>query len=124
MNLRKDAYFVQDENWYRQAEKYDNFIENEKNKNLVLLELGVGFNTPGIIRIPFEQMVFQNKNWNLIRINKNNSFNYLDIEENSILIEEANVQKVNGRNANNGKGIYVGVIEGDDHYEYQVIRIM
>ncbi len=88
MNLRKDAYFVQDENWYRQAEKYDNFIENEKNNKLVLLELGVGFNTPGIIRIPFEQMVFQNKNWNLIRINKNNSFNYLDIEENSILIEE------------------------------------
>lgn len=88
MNLRKDANFVQDENWYKQADKYDKFLDNAKNKYLVLLELGVGFNTPGIIRIPFEQMVFQNKNWNLVRVNKNNSFTYLDLEENAILIEE------------------------------------
>lgn len=87
MNLRKDANFVQDENWYKQADKYDKFLDDAKNKNLVLLELGVGFNTPGIIRIPFEQMVFQNKNWNLVRVNKNNSFTYLDLEENAILIE-------------------------------------
>lgn len=57
---------------------------------------------------------------NLIRTNNNE----ITDEDISYLIEEANVQKVNGRNANNGKGIYVGVIEGDDHYEYQVIRIM
>lgn len=88
VNLRKDANFVQDENWYKQADKYDKFLENAKNKSLVLLELGVGFNTPGIIRIPFEQMVFQNKNWNLIRVNKNNSMLYLDLDANAILIEE------------------------------------
>mgnify|MGYP005789553331 FL=1 len=88
MNLRKDANFVQDENWYKQADKYDKFLDDVKNKNLVLLELGVGFNTPGIIRIPFEQMVFQNKNWNLIRNNKNNVFTYLDLEENAILMEK------------------------------------
>ena len=88
MNLRKDANFVQDENWYKQADKYDKFLDDAKNKNLVLLELGVGFNTPGIIRIPFEQMVFQNKNWNLIRNNKNNVFTYLDLEENAILMEK------------------------------------
>lgn len=88
MNLRKDANFVQDENWYKQADKYDKFLDDAKNKNLVLLELGVGFNTPGIIRIPFEQMVFQNKNWNLVRVNKNNSMTYLDLDENAILIEE------------------------------------
>lgn len=93
MNLRKDANFVQDENWYKQADKYDKFLDDAKNKNLVLLELGVGFNTPGIIRIPFEQMVFQNKNWNLVRVNKNNSFTYLDLEENVILIEE-DIEKV------------------------------
>ena len=33
-------------------------------------------------------MVFQNKNWSLIRINKNNIFTYLDLEENAVLIEE------------------------------------
>lgn len=54
VNLRIDASFVQDDNWYKQNRKYGEFLENSKNKNLVLLELGVGFNTPGIIRIPFE----------------------------------------------------------------------
>ena len=88
VNLRKDANFVQDENWYKQADKYDKFLKNAKNKSLVLLELGVGFNTPGIIRIPFEQMTFQNKNWNLIRVNKNNIMPYLELDENAILIEE------------------------------------
>lgn len=56
---------------------------------------------------------------NLIRANNNE----ITDEDVSYLIEEANIQKANGLNANNGKGIYVGVIEGDDHYEYQVIRI-
>ena len=40
------------------------------NKNVLLLEIGVGFNTPSIIRIPFEQMVYNNINTSLIRINK------------------------------------------------------
>ena len=39
----------------------------KKNKNVLLLEFGVGFNTPGIIRFPFEQMTSQNENWKLIR---------------------------------------------------------
>ena len=69
-NLRKDAYFVQDDLWYKQSEAYENFIDNSKHKNLLLLEFGVGFNTPGIIRFPFEKMTFENKNWKLIRFNK------------------------------------------------------
>ena len=86
-NLRKDAYFVQDDNWYKQNEKYDKFIENARDKKVVLLELGVGFNTPGIIRFPFEQMVYQNNNWNLVRINKDNCMKFLDIEDKYIDIE-------------------------------------
>lgn len=46
MNLRKDESFVQDENWYKQSEKYQDFLDETKNKNVVLLEIGVGFNTP------------------------------------------------------------------------------
>ena len=69
-NLRKDAYFIQDDLWYKQSEAYENFIDNSKHKNLLLLEFGVGFNTPGIIRFPFEKMTFENKNWKLIRFNK------------------------------------------------------
>lgn len=86
-NLRKDAYFVQDKNWYKQSEKYDKFIKNAKDKNAVLLELGVGFNTPGIIRFPFEEMVHQNKGWNLVRVNKDNCMNFLDIEDKFIAIK-------------------------------------
>ncbi len=92
-NLRKDAYFVQDDNWYKQSQKYDKFIENARDKKVVLLELGVGFNTPIIIRFPFEEMVYQNNNWNLVRINKDNGNTFLDIEDKSIVIED-DIKKV------------------------------
>ncbi len=87
-NLRKDAYFVQDDNWYKQSQKYDEFIENARDKKVVLLELGVGFNTPIIIRFPFEEMAYQNSNWNLVRINKDNGNTFLDIEDRSIVMED------------------------------------
>lgn len=69
-NLRKDAYFVQDEEWYKQNDAYDKFVHDNKDKKVLLLEFGVGFNTPGIIRFPFEQMVSQNPKWRLIRFNR------------------------------------------------------
>ena len=87
VNLRKDAYFVQDDNWHKQNKAYEDFIDNTKNKKVVLLELGVGFNTPGIIRFPFEQMILQNENWNLVRINKENVINWANIDNKSILIQ-------------------------------------
>lgn len=46
MNLRKDANFVQDENWYNKAKAYEQFLDKSEDKNLLLLEIGVGFNTP------------------------------------------------------------------------------
>lgn len=92
-NLRKDDYFIQDDNWYKQSQRYDKFIENSRDKKVVLLELGVGFNTPGIIRFPFEEMVHQNNNWNLVRVNKDNGMKFLDIEDKSIVIED-DIKKV------------------------------
>lgn len=86
VNLRKDNYFVQDDNWYKQNEVYNNFIDNMKNKKVVLLELGVGFNTPTIIRFPFEQMTLEHKNWNLVRLNKNNCMTFFDIKNKYISI--------------------------------------
>ena len=88
VNLRKDAYFVQDDNWYRQDEKYGKFLDNTKDKKVLLLELGVGFNTPGIIRLPFEQMVYNNDKWNLVRINKDNTSTFLDKEDKIIKIKD------------------------------------
>lgn len=68
-NLRSNPYFVQDETWDAQDKAYKQFLEVAEGKSIVYLELGVGFNTPGIIRYPFERMTFHNKNATLIRLN-------------------------------------------------------
>ena len=88
MNLRKDANFVQDENWYRQSEKYEDFLSRSKGKNVVLLEIGVGFNTPGIIRFPFEQMTAISEKTTLIRINKDYPNPMLEIKNKTISFDE------------------------------------
>ena len=88
MNLRKDANFVQDENWYKQATRYKEFLKEAENKNVVLLEIGVGFNTPGIIRYPFEQMVKDDDRTMLIRINKDYPMPMLDIKNKVISFDE------------------------------------
>lgn len=46
MNLRCDNYFVEDEAWHEAADRYADFLKQNRNKKVVLLELGVGFNTP------------------------------------------------------------------------------
>ncbi len=71
MHLRCDEYFVEDENWHEAAGRYSDFLKRMEKKKGVLLELGVGFNTPTIIRFPFEKMVRENKNLSLIRLNMN-----------------------------------------------------
>ncbi|MDR1579053.1 MAG: ACGX-repeat peptide [Synergistaceae bacterium] len=69
-NLRHNEYFVQDKNWYQAERLYRDFIRASDGKRIVYLELGVGFNTPGIIRLPFEQMTYQNEKAALIRVNR------------------------------------------------------
>ncbi len=71
-NLRKDDYFVEDEYWHRQKFAYADYIDSVKDESTLLLEFGVGFNTPAIIRFPFEEMTFKNNKWNLARFNKDN----------------------------------------------------
>ena len=93
MNLRKDANFVQDEKWYVQDERYKEFLKEAENKNVVLLEIGVGFNTPIIIRYPFEQMVKANDKIRLIRINKDYPMPMLDIRNKTVSFDE-NANKV------------------------------
>ena len=88
MNLRKDANFVQDENWYAMSQRYDKFLDRTKNKNVVLLEIGVGFNTPEIIRFPFEQMTANSNKTTLIRINKDYPNPMLEIRNKTISFDE------------------------------------
>lgn len=74
MHLRCDEYFVEDENWHAVAAHYFDFVREMEGKTAVLLELGVGFNTPTIIRFPFEKMVRENKKFSLLRLNLNEAF--------------------------------------------------
>ena len=74
LNLRKDNFFVEDEKWHEMHDNYSRFLEHvDENKNIVFLELGVGFNTPVIIRYPFEQMTYNCPNATLIRLNRSHA---------------------------------------------------
>ena len=56
MNLRCDDRFVEDDGWHEAAERYSNFLRTRKGQKILFLELGVGYNTPVIIKYPFRQM--------------------------------------------------------------------
>jgi len=73
MNLRIDQYFVQDKEWYEAEKRFGDFLSEAINsgRKICLLELGVGFNTPMIIRFPFEKLMRENKQISLVRLNLN-----------------------------------------------------
>ena len=60
MNLRCDDHFVQDKGWYTAADRYDTFIRRHKDLHILFWEIGVGLNTPVIIKYPFWQMTAKN----------------------------------------------------------------
>lgn len=69
MNLRCDQYFVEDDAWHEAEKRFGEFLGECEEKKTVLLELGAGFNTPTIIRFPFEKLMRVHKNMSLIRLN-------------------------------------------------------
>ena len=60
MNLRSDDRFVEDEGWHNAAARYENFLRTRRDRKILFLELGVGYNTPVIIKYPFWRMTAQN----------------------------------------------------------------
>lgn len=86
-NLRCDDKFVENPHMYN-LDQYRNFIMNNIDKNIVFIELGVGFNSPGIIRFPFEQITYSSPNATLIRINKGMAMVPKEIESKSICIDD------------------------------------
>lgn len=88
VNLRKDEYFIEDDKWHKLNDNYINFLNNNIDKKLILIELGVGFNTPGIIRFPFEQLASKYPNITLIRINDKYLDSMLKNTKNIINIKE------------------------------------
>ena len=86
MNLRADDTFVEDEGWHRAALLYEDFLNGNKDKNIVYLELGVGGNTPGIIKYPFWNMTYSNPKAKYICINKGEAVVPKEIENQSICV--------------------------------------
>lgn len=85
-NLRSDDTFVQDEGWYHAKNRYDVFLRKNKDKKLVLFELGVGMNTPVWIKYPFLQMAAENPIIKYICINREESDCPYDLSGNAIRI--------------------------------------
>lgn len=87
MNLRADDTFVQDDGWYRASEGYAEFIREHKGRPVLFLELGVGMNTPGIIKYPFWQMTYENPKAVYACVNLGAAVAPSEIENRSICVD-------------------------------------
>lgn len=86
MNLRSDDTFVEDEGWHRAAERYKNYLRTHESQKILFLELGVGFNTPVIIKYPFWQLTVKNLNATYACINQGQAVCPQEIEKQAICI--------------------------------------
>ena len=86
MNLRSDDTFVEDLGWNEAASRYVNFMQTHANKKLLLLELGVGSNTPAIIKYPFWKLTAQNPNATYVCVNFGEAECPKQIEDRAILV--------------------------------------
>ena len=96
MNLRSDDTFVEDDGWHAHAEVYSTFLRNHKNAKTVFLELGVGGNTPVIIKIPFIRMTYEWPNATYACLNFGEAFAPKEIEHKAICIN-GDIGEVLGR---------------------------
>lgn len=87
MNLRSDNRFVEDAGWHLAAERYENFLRTRKDSYVLFLELGVGYNTPSIIKYPFWQMTITNPRTTYVCINYGEAVCPKEIEQRSICID-------------------------------------
>ena len=88
MNLRSDDKFVEDEGWHRAAERYEDFLRTRAGQKILFLELGVGYNTPVIIKYPFWQMTAKNPNAIYACINQGQAICPDEIRHKSICIND------------------------------------
>ena len=88
MNLRADSTFVEDEGWHQAAARYQDFVRRHEGMRVLYLELGVGMNTPGIIKYPFWKMVYQNPKATYACVNLSEAYCPAEIRKRSICIDE------------------------------------
>ena len=87
MNLRCDDTFVQNEGWYRAAERYSEFLRRHSGSKLLFLDLGTGMSTPAIIKFPFWRMVSQQPDAIYACINLDDAYAPDEIRARSICIQ-------------------------------------
>lgn len=87
MNLRCDETFIEDDGWHEAARRYQDFLEKHKNAKTLFLELGVGGNTPGIIKYPFWNFVHKNKDAFYAAVNMEETEVPAEIKARSVLIK-------------------------------------
>jgi hypothetical protein len=87
MNLRSDSTFVEDAGWHTAAQRYADFLTTYKDGRILFLELGVGANTPGIIKYPFQQMTANNPQAIYACINYGEAYCFDEIRERAICID-------------------------------------
>ena len=88
MNLRADATFVEDDGWHAAAARYSEFLRRHENCKTLFLELGTGYNTPGIIKYPFWQMTAHWPDATYVCINLGEAYAPREIEKKAICINE------------------------------------
>ena len=87
MNLRADDTFVEEEGWHRASSAYSGFLKKNKDRHVLFMEIGVGANTPVIVKYPFWQMTYNNQNAVYACLNYNEAFCPREIEKQSIVID-------------------------------------
>lgn len=87
MNLRADGTFVEDEGWLQAAERYSRFVKAHRAGRVLFLELGVGYNTPGIVKYPFWQMTAENPDAVYACINAGQALCPREIESQAVCLD-------------------------------------
>ena len=86
MNLRSDDNFVEDEGWHKAAGRYEDFLRRYRDSRVLFLEIGVGYNTPVIIKYPFWRMTARNPNAVYACLNNGEAVCPREIQSQSICI--------------------------------------
>ncbi len=88
MNLRCDDSFVQDEGWYSASKRYETFVRRHNELHILFLELGVGMNTPVIIKYPFWQMTAKNPKAVYACVNRGEAYCPREIANQAVCIDK------------------------------------
>lgn len=88
MNLRSDNTFVEDDGWFAAKRRYDTFLADNKRKQILFVEFGVGMNTPGIIKYPFWRMTYKNAGARYVCVNLNGAYASAEIAGRAVCLSE------------------------------------